>query len=82
MGRDPVSLGHLAVEGGQLPQPRGVLPVLGMALPIHMVNQVIGLIDPRGLDKWPCRYTRGGKDLGPAREALQASEVRGEGHSY
>ena len=50
VGRDPVSLGHLAVEGRQLPQPRGVLPVLGMALPIHMVDQVIGLIDPRGLD--------------------------------
>ena len=46
----PVSLGHLTVEGGQLPQPRRVLPVLGMALPIDMIHQVIGLIDPRGLD--------------------------------
>ena len=48
--RDAVGLGHLTVEGRQLPQPRGVLPVLGMALPIDVVHQGIGLVDPRGLD--------------------------------
>ena len=46
---DSIGLGHLAIQGGHLPQPRGVLPVLGMAQPIDLVHQGIHLVGPRGV---------------------------------
>ena len=45
----PIGLGHLAIQGSHLPQPRGVLPVLGMAHPIDLVNQGVHLVGPRGV---------------------------------